>query len=149
MDLEPRTTMYCRNCGKAVNEKAVACPACGVPPRLERKFCWSCGEATQPNQTICTKCGVSLGGAGSGGKSKVAAGLLGIFLGAFGVHKFYLGYAREGAIMLLVSVAGLVVTAGMATSVMALVGFIEGVIYLTKSDGDFSAQYVHGKKAWF
>ena len=54
--------MYCRNCGKEVNDKAVACPACGVPPLCERKFCQSCGTTTQTNQAICVKCGVSLAG---------------------------------------------------------------------------------------
>ena len=52
--------MYCRNCGNKVDEKAVACSACGVPPLCERKFCQSCGVATQTNQVICVKCGVSL-----------------------------------------------------------------------------------------
>lgn len=54
--------MYCRNCGTEVNDKAVACPKCGVPPRLEKKFCPSCGTATNPNQIACTKCGSELSG---------------------------------------------------------------------------------------
>ena len=54
--------MYCRNCGKEVNEKAVACTACGVPPLIERHFCNNCGTATQVNQAMCVKCGVSLTG---------------------------------------------------------------------------------------
>ena len=54
--------MYCRNCGKEVNDKAVACPACGVPPRTEKKFCHNCGCDTQSIQAICVKCGVNLAG---------------------------------------------------------------------------------------
>ena len=52
--------MYCKNCGNDVNDKAIACPKCGVNPRLEKNFCQGCGEATNPNQSICIKCGVSL-----------------------------------------------------------------------------------------
>jgi len=52
--------MFCRNCGNEVNDKAVACNACGVPPLCERKFCQSCGVATQANQVLCVRCGVSL-----------------------------------------------------------------------------------------
>ena len=52
--------MYCKNCSNEVNDKAIACPKCGVNPRSEKYFCPSCGEATNPNQVICVKCGVSL-----------------------------------------------------------------------------------------
>ena len=52
--------MYCRNCGKEVNEKAIACLGCGVNPLLENKFCPNCGAPTQANQIMCVKCGVGL-----------------------------------------------------------------------------------------
>jgi RNA polymerase subunit RPABC4/transcription elongation factor Spt4 len=52
--------MYCRNCGKEVNEKAGICVHCGVRPLAERKFCQECGAETKPNQELCTKCGVRL-----------------------------------------------------------------------------------------
>ena len=44
--------MYCKNCGKEVNEKAVACINCGVPPLLEKNFCQECGTETKPNQVV-------------------------------------------------------------------------------------------------
>ena len=72
---------------------------------------------------------------------KLVAGLLGIFLGAFGVHKFFLGYTKEGIIQL----AATVVTCGFA----GIVGLIEGILYLTKSDEEFVATYVVGRKGWF
>ncbi|MBB4801011.1 TM2 domain-containing membrane protein YozV [Flavobacterium nitrogenifigens] len=72
---------------------------------------------------------------------KVTAGVLGILLGAFGVHKFYLGYQKEGIIQLIVSV----VTCGIG----GMVGFVEGIIYLTKSDDEFYQTYQVGKKPWF
>ena len=141
--------MFCRNCGKEVHAKAVACPACGVPPLIEKNFCSNCGTATQANQVVCTKCGVSLAGASGGEKSKVAAGLLGIFLGGLGIHKFYLGYGKEGVIMLLIALIGSVVTFGIAFWIMALIGLIEGIIYLTKPDAEFAATYVQNKRGWF
>jgi len=77
----------------------------------------------------------------NGENKKLVAGLLGIFLGSFGVHKFFLGYNKEGIIQLIASV----VTCG----VVGIVGFIEGIIYLTKSDEEFYNTYQIGKKPWF
>ena len=142
--------MYCGNCGKEVHPQAVACPSCGVPPRLEKKFCPNCGTETQPNQALCTKCGAAIGAAASGGKKdKMVAGLLGIFLGSLGIHKFYLGYNKEGLIMLLVSVVGSFVTCGATLSVVGIIGLIEGIMYLTKSEQEFDQLYVQGHKGWF
>ncbi|HEY9644200.1 MAG TPA: TM2 domain-containing protein [Coleofasciculaceae cyanobacterium] len=84
-----------------------------------------------------------------GADKKLAAGLCGILLGAFGVHKFILGYTTEGLIMLLVSLVGGVITCGLAASVMGIVGLVEGIIYLTKSDAEFVSTYVTTKKPWF
>ena len=143
--------MHCRNCGKEVHPQAVVCTACGVPPLTEKNYCQNCGTATQPNQTICTSCGVALTQktAASGSKSKVAAGLLGIFLGSLGIHKFYLGYNKEGLIMLLVGLIGGLITFGIATAIVGLIGFIEGIIYITKSDDEFDRTYVQARKGWF
>ena len=80
-----------------------------------------------------------------GEKSKIAAGILGILLGALGIHKFYLGYTKEGVIMLLVSI----LTLGLGACVMGIFGLIEGIIYLTKSDYDFYQIYEVGHKGWF
>lgn len=143
--------MYCRNCGKEVSEKAVACPGCGVPPRLEKKFCPACGGSTESNQALCTKCGATLAApAGvSGNNQKMVAGILGIVLGALGIHKFYLGYQKEGIIMLVVTLVGAPFTCGLVPGLVGVVGLIEGILYLTKSDEEFQATYVQGKKAWF
>lgn len=83
--------------------------------------------------------------AGASDKSKIAAGLLAILLGSLGVHKFYLGYTKEGVIMLLASMLSFGVLAG----VVGVIALIEGILYLTKSDEEFNAMYVAGKKAWF
>jgi len=75
-------------------------------------------------------------------KSKrIVAGILGILLGQLGVHKFILGYTKEGLIQIAMSI----VTCGIA----GLIGFIEGIIYLTKSDQEFINEYQVGKKGWF
>ncbi|MFQ6538440.1 MULTISPECIES: TM2 domain-containing protein [Aphanothece] len=80
---------------------------------------------------------------------KLAAGLTGIFLGAFGVHKFILGYTKPGIIMLVVSLAGGVVTCGLASFVMGVIGLIEGILYLTKTNEEFQATYIDAVKDWF
>jgi len=76
---------------------------------------------------------------------KLAAGLLAIFLGSFGVHKFVLGYNTAGLIMLLVTV----LTCGVAGFVMGVIGIIEGIIYLTKSPEEFDSIYLQNSKEWF
>jgi TM2 domain-containing membrane protein YozV len=86
---------------------------------------------------------------GADASKKTAAGICGILLGAFGVHKFILGYSTEGAIMLIVSLVAGIVTCGLSTSVMSIIGLIEGITYLTKSDREFIDTYVNSKKGWF
>lgn len=76
---------------------------------------------------------------------RVIAGILGILLGALGIHKFILGYTTEGVVMLLLSI----VTCGLAAWLMGLIGLIEGIIYLTKSDEEFISIYQNNKKGWF
>jgi len=84
---------------------------------------------------------------------KILAGILAIVLGAFGVHKFILGYQKEGIILLVISVIGMVLTCvGVGVFLIwgtGLVGLIEGIIYLTKSDEEFYNTYQVGKKPWF
>ncbi len=81
-------------------------------------------------------------------KSKAAAGILAILFGVFGVHKFYLGYAKEGVITLLIAVFGTIIC-GLGPLAMEVIGVIEGVIYLTMPDEDFTETYVYGHKGWF
>lgn len=73
---------------------------------------------------------------------KLAAGLLAIILGPLGIHKFLLGYTKEGVIWLFLSL----ITFGALTG---LLGLIEGIIYLTKSDEEFYRTYQLGRKPWF
>jgi TM2 domain-containing membrane protein YozV len=82
---------------------------------------------------------------GNKSDKKIIAGVLGILLGALGIHKFVLGYTTEGLVMLLVTV----LTCGFGGAVMGIIGLIEGIIYLTKTDEEFDATYVQNKKGWF
>ena len=80
-------------------------------------------------------------------KNRILAGVLGIFLGVLGIHKFYLGYTKAGIIMLLAGTIGLcLVIPAMASSA---IGIVEGVIYLVKSDEEFEEEYVQQRKEWF
>lgn len=82
----------------------------------------------------------------SGGENKkLVAGILAIVLGSLGIHKFVLGYQKEGLIMLAVSFLSF----GLLAGLMALIGLIEGIIYLTKTDDEFYQIYQAGKKPWF
>lgn len=72
---------------------------------------------------------------------KVLAGILALIFGYLGVHKFILGYTKEGFIQMILSL----VTCGMA----GIIPFIEGIIYLTKTDDEFYRTYQANKKGWF
>lgn len=74
-----------------------------------------------------------------GAEKKIIAGILGILLGGLGIHKFYLGYTKEGIIQILLSLV----------CIGGILGLIEGIIYLTKSDEEFVKTYVTGRKGWF
>lgn len=76
-----------------------------------------------------------------GSEKKIVAGIFGILLGGLGIHKFYLGYTKQGIIQIVITI----VTCGIG----GLIGLIEGIIYLTKSDDDFVNTYITGKKGWF
>lgn len=90
---------------------------------------------------------------------KVVAGILGILLGSLGIHKFYLGIQQPAIIMLCITLGCwllTVVTIGFASFVtipvltaMGIIGLVEGIIYLTKTDEQFRQEYEIGKKPWF
>jgi TM2 domain-containing membrane protein YozV len=84
-----------------------------------------------------------------GAEKKLVAGILGILLGTLGIHKFYLGYQKEGIIMLVVALVGGIITCGIGAVAVQIIGIVEGIMYLTKSDEEFVATYITGQKGWF
>jgi len=76
---------------------------------------------------------------------RIAAAASAILLGSLGVHKFVLGYTTQGIILLAVTL----LTCGLGSFVTGIIGIIEGIVYLTKSDEEFNEIYVKNKRDWF
>jgi TM2 domain-containing membrane protein YozV len=94
-----------------------------------------------PSQSAASPPPTSQSGPIPGADKKLVAGILGILIGSLGVHKFYLGYSKEGIIQIAITVF----TCGAG----GILGLIEGIIYLTKSDQEFVNTYITNKKPWF
>jgi TM2 domain-containing membrane protein YozV len=115
--------------------------------------CPNCGGTVPPNVSRCTKCGSYVEQAvmvpvappqpvtivpfeipplcqPSAPKSRLLAGLLGVFLGAFGVHRFYMGCTGIALAQLLISVIGGALTCGVLVVPVALWGLVEGILIL-------------------
>jgi len=95
---------------------------------------------------------LAIGSTTTGSKNKVTAGVLGILLGGWGIHKFYLGFTGPGLVYLLTNTIGFAVTwliMFIPNIVLGIMALIEGIIYLTKSDEEFEQLYVVQKKKWF
>ena len=121
--------MFCKNCGaQFVSDDAVMCVKCGCQKGAGMNFCQNCGQPTPPNAAVCLNCGVSLTSTvpAANAKSKMAAGLLGIFLGGFGVHNFYLGYTGKAVAQLLITL----LSCGTLSWASAIWGLIEGIMIL-------------------
>lgn len=133
-------TRYCTKCGATNDETAQFCTSCQAPLA-------TVNSGYQPMQSVNP--GQMTDWKAMGGEKKILAGVLGIVLGGFGVHKFVLGYQTEGIIMLLVGLVGGFFTCGISTMVMGIIGIVEGIMYLTKSDEEFVRTYIQNKKGWF
>ena len=120
--------MYCKNCGNAMDPNAAICVQCGCAKGTGANYCYNCGQPTVPGAAACTSCGVALNNVTAGSKSKMTAGLLGIFLGGLGIHNFYLGYTGK-------AIAQIALTFCFGAG--AIWGLIEGILILTgKIDKD-------------
>ena len=145
--------MFCKNCGQEIDDLAAVCIHCGVAVGNGFKYCQNCGGELPEDAAFCIKCGVATKGKTNGGinnnanvnagnapvtdpnaKSRLAAGLLGIFLGAFGIHSFYLGYTGKATGQLLLTIFGSILCGAgfMASSIW---GLIEGIFYLVEKEG--------------
>lgn len=133
----------------------VTCPRCSAQNSSLNTTCMTCGSqlpiAPMPMQQMPNYGGSKPAGA----DKKILAGVLGIILGGLGIHKFVLGYQQEGVILLsvyLISIVVAFVTCGIGTPLIfvpTVIGIIEGIIYLTKSDEEFVQTYIVNKKPWF
>ena len=99
--------------------------------KADENYCVSCGKILSKEAEICPKCGVRQKRPKTGTKNKTTAGILAILLGGLGAHKFYLGQTGQGILYLCFS----------WTLIPEIIGFIEGIIYLTKSDEEFEEKY--------
>lgn len=124
---------FCKNCGNELNEGQEVCLNCGVKVDNNatqnsnaKSYCYNCGAELNPGQDVCLKCGVRVNKANGEAKSKMAAGLLGIFLGGFGVHNFYLGNTGKAIAQLLITC----LSCGFLSPISAVWGLIEGILIL-------------------
>ena len=117
------STIYCTGCGEVMPADAQFCAKCGkrnatLPTESSAPAPVNYIPAPAPYEYV------------PAGKSRLTAGLLGILLGGIGVHKFYLNKAGLGILYILFC----------WTFIPALIGLIEGIIYLTQDDVTFGRQ---------
>lgn len=98
------------------------------------KFCTNCGKELNEGSDVCLNCGKitnneTITKTNPNAKSKVAAGILGIVLGSFGVHNFYLGYTGKAVAQLLITLLSCFIL----SPISAIWGLIEGIMILTGS----------------
>jgi TM2 domain-containing membrane protein YozV len=127
-------TRYCTKCGATNDDTAQYCVSCQAPlsPVGGYQPMQSVNQGQQDSMTNWQALGAD---------KKLVAGICGILVGGFGVHKFILGYTTEGIIQLVITL----LTCGAG----GIIGIIEGIIYLTKSDEEFVRTYIQNKKGWF
>jgi TM2 domain. len=126
-------TRYCTKCGATNDDIAQFCSNCQAP------LTPVAGGGYQPMQSV--NAGAMTDWKALGADKKLTAGICAILLGWLGVHKFILGYTNEGIIQLVLGI----LTCGLTN----IIGIVEGIIYLTKSDEEFVRTYIQGKKGWF
>ena len=124
----------CKECGKEISDKARFCPKCGAENKFT--FCPDCNNKVSRNALSCPSCGCvinnknnSVSNGNHNAKSKIAAGLLAIFLGTLGVHNFYLGYTGKAVIQLLLTI----LTCGVGAIITSIWSIIEGILIFAGS----------------
>ena len=104
--------MYCKACGKELAEQTEICMGCGVPVGKGSDYCPACGQKTEKDAVICVHCETTLiepkVEIPSDAKSRIAAGLLGIFFGSFGVHNFYIKRTGRAVLQLVLTLVSVV-----------------------------------------
>ena len=124
----------CRNCGSV-----------GVSVTAREVYNYFLDDPSSP---LYSPAAIGAKDASSSSKSKYIAAVLAILLGGLGIHKFYLGYAKEGVIMLALFFVGAFISFGVVPALLVVFGWIEGIVYLAKDKDDFYTTYVLGHKSW-
>ena len=145
--------MFCKMCGKEIPDGQELCDECAAkatntsnPETTSETTSEANSEAQNVNQNTtnaqnATVINNNQANTNPQAKSKLVAGLLGIFLGTFGVHNFYLGFTTKAVVQLLVSLVGGLITCGIATVAVEIWGLVEGIMILcgniqTDANGD-------------
>lgn len=132
--------MYCKNCGNQVDPNAAVCVNCGTVIGQGTQYCANCGADLVNGAAVCMSCGYAVQNgsiASADAKSKLAAGLFGIFLGAYGVHNFYLGYTGKAIAQLVITILGILTSCiyigFLLIPIASIWGLVEGILILTGS----------------
>lgn len=138
---------FCKNCGEQYStDEACICVKCGVMRNSGSNYCHNCGNALKEDALVCYICGVSTMTENTTReaeetvsnepprKSKILAGILGIFFGCFGVHNFYLGYNTKAIVQLVLTILGLILSCVFVGIFLVMAvyiwTFIEGILIL-------------------
>ncbi|HEY6807040.1 MAG TPA: TM2 domain-containing protein [Pyrinomonadaceae bacterium] len=130
---------YCTKCGAVNDDAAQYCSNCQAALSPLDSGASSGSVGYQPMESV--NAGAMTDWKALGADKKVTAGVCAILLGWLGIHKFILGYSTEGIIQLVLGI----LTCGLTN----VIGIVEGIIYLTKSDEEFVRTYIQGRKGWF
>ena len=124
--------MYCRDCGQIISNDSLRCTNCGTRKGLGDNYCYRCGSRIKSNSIeVCEFCGAKLNNnideLNIKIKNKLLAGLLALFLGAMGIHRFYLGYIKIGIVQLSLWVLGYF-TGGITWVIVQIWALIESIL---------------------
>lgn len=116
--------MFCKNCGKEMNDNQAICLNCGVQTGNGNAYCANCGNPVNADAAVCLNCGVAIKKTAAvngdlAGKDKVTMALICFFLGGLGIHNFMMGESKKGVVKIVLSLCF-----GIG-SILALVDFIK------------------------
>lgn len=134
--------MYCRDCGQLLANDSLKCANCGTQKRLGDNYCYKCGTRLKDhNVEFCELCGAKLNynidQVNGKIKNKLIAGLLALFLGGMGVHRFYLGYITIGVVQLVLWILGYF-TGGLTWIITEIWAIVECILIFTGKIKDSS-----------
>lgn len=121
--------MYCRECGQLITNEDIKCTSCGTRKGIGKNYCYKCGSRVKNcNIELCEVCGANLNNniVNLNIKSKLLAGLMALFLGGMGIHRFYLGYFKIGVLQLMLWILGYF-TGGKTWAIVEIWALIEAV----------------------